>query len=97
MGLCLKLATSKETNNIKNILIHYLLLKPLHCLILVNAMLAANATALPLTFRYVKSRTSQNDVEIHAINSNAGVIFNSKINVFLDAKAKISILGKVVP
>ena len=69
--------------------IPYLLLEPLHGFFLRDQMLVANTASFPFSFSNVETRTSQYHIEIHAINPNAGVIFDSKINMFLDSKAKV--------
>lgn len=39
---------------------------------------------------HIKPRTSKNHVEIHSIDTNAWVILDAKINVFLNSKTKVS-------
>ena len=68
----------------------YLLLEPLHGFFLRDQMLKANTTSFPFSFSNVETRTSQHHVEIHTINPNAGVVFDSKIDVLLDSKAKVT-------
>ena len=36
-------------------------------------------------------RSTQNHVEIHAINTNGGVILDTQINVFLNTKPKVAV------
>jgi hypothetical protein len=42
------------------------------------------------------TRTSQHNIKVQAVNADGGVVFDSKINVFLDTKSKISCVTKVV-
>ena len=74
----------------------YLLLEPLHSFLLCYKVFKPNSTLLPFSFRDVESRASQDNVEIHTINTNTGVVFDSKINVFLDTKAKVTSAGEVI-
>lgn len=74
----------------------YLLLEPLHWLLLCYKVLEAHSALLPFSLGNVESRTPQHDVEIHTINPNAGVIFDSKINVFLDSKTKVACAREVI-
>lgn len=69
--------------------IPHLLLEPLHGFFLCDQMLKADTASFPFSFSNVETRTSQHHIEIHAINSNAGVVFDSKINMLLDSKAKV--------
>lgn len=39
---------------------------------------------------HIKPWTSENHVEIHSIDTNARVILDAKINVFLNSKTKVS-------
>ena len=39
---------------------------------------------------HIKPWTSENHVEIHSIDTNAWVILDAKINVFLNSKTKVS-------
>ena len=39
---------------------------------------------------HIKPRTSKYHVEIHSIDTNAWVILDAKINVFLNSKTKVS-------
>lgn len=40
--------------------------------------------------------SAKNNIEIHAIDANTGVVFDSKINVFLDAEAEVAGVAEVV-
>jgi hypothetical protein len=40
--------------------------------------------------------STQYNIEIKAIDSNTGVIFDTQVNVFLDAKSKVACVRKIV-
>ena len=42
------------------------------------------------------TRTAQHNIEVQAVNADGGVVFDSKINVFLDTKSKIPCVAEVV-
>lgn len=67
----------------------YLLLEPLHWFLLSDQMFKANTALFPFSFSNIETRPSQHHIEIHTINPNAGVVFDSKINVLLDSKTKV--------
>lgn len=67
----------------------YLLLEPLHWFLLRDQMLKADTALFPFSFSNIETRPSQHHIEIHTINPNAGVVFDSKINVLLDSKTKV--------
>ena len=74
----------------------YLLLEPLHGFFLRDQMLKANTASFPFPFSNVETRTSQHHIEIHTINANARIVFDSKINMLLDSKAKVPSAREVV-
>ena len=59
-------------------------------------MRAANATAFASAIPHVVSRSFQHDVEIHSIDTDAGIVLDAQIDVLLDAEAEISGIGKAV-
>ncbi len=41
--------------------------------------------------------TAKNNVEVHAVDTNAGVILDAQVNVFLDTKPKVAGVTEVIP
>ena len=74
----------------------YLLLEPFHCLVFRHSVWKSNSSPLPFAISHVISRPSQNNVEIHAVDSNARIILYSQIDMFLDSKPEISSVRKCI-
>ena len=53
-------------------------------------MLEADAALLPLFVAHIVSRSSKHYVEVHSVDADAGVVFDAKIDVFLDAESKVA-------
>ena len=53
-------------------------------------MRGTHMSLCPFSLCHIESRTSKDNIEIHAINTNCWVILYSKINVLLDSKSKVT-------
>ena len=42
------------------------------------------------------TRSSEDNVEVQAINANGGVVFDTKINVFLNTETEVASVGEVI-
>lgn len=72
-----------------------LLLEPFHGFLLGDPVAETNAALLPAFVADTVTRSAQDYIEVHAIDSNAWIIFDTKINVFLDPKSKVASVRKV--
>ena len=45
---------------------------------------------------HVHAGAAENDVEVHAVNTDGGVVLDAQIDVLLDAEAKVAIHGEVL-
>ena len=70
-------------------------LEPLHGVVLVEPVGEADAAGLPLPVSNVHTGTPQNNVEIHTVNTDGGVVFDTQIDVFLDTETEIAVHGEV--
>ena len=70
-------------------------LEPLHGVVLVEPVGEADAAGLAFPVSNVHTGTSQNNVEIHTINTDGGVVFDTQIDVFLDTETEVAVLGEV--
>ncbi len=68
---------------------NYLLLKPFLCIFLDKAMTGTYSAFASSSSGNSGSWPAENNIEIHSVDSNAGVIFNTKIDVLLNSKAKV--------
>ena len=73
----------------------YFLLEPLHGLLLVDTVGVADTSLSAPLVSHAEPRSPQDNVEVHAVDSDAGVVLDSQIDVFLDAKAKVAGVGEV--
>ena len=72
-------------------------LKPFHSIILMKLMWSSNAASFSFPVSYVHSGATKNNIKVHTINTNRGIVFNTQIDMFLDTKSKIAILTEVIP
>merc|ERR1719347_355844 len=71
-------------------------LEPLHGILLGESVLESNTSSLATSVADIHSWSSHDHVEVHTIDADAWVILDAKINVFLDTKTKVSVLGEVL-
>merc|ERR1719244_1455715 len=71
-------------------------LEPLHGVLLGESVLESNMSGLATSVTDIHARSTHDHVKVHSIDSNAWVILDAKINVFLDTEAKVSVLGEVL-
>ena len=68
----------------------YLLLEPFHGLVLGYLVRSADMSFSSFSLGYIESWTTKHHIEIHAVNTNSRVILDTKINMFLNSKAKVT-------
>ena len=71
------------------------LFEPRHRVLLVHSVLGADACLLLLPPRYPCAWPAHDDVEVHAKDTDGGVVAGTEIDVLLDAEAKVAGLGEV--
>merc|ERR1712180_465029 len=72
-----------------------LLLKPFHGISLSNSVLEPNSRLLSTTVGDVVTRTSKHNIEIHSIDTNAGIVLYPEINMLSNSESKIPCFGKI--
>ena len=72
------------------------LLEPAHRVLLLDTVLEAHPRLLLLPPRYTRTRTAHDDVEVHAEDTDRGVVPRPKIDVLLDAEPEVARLGEVL-
>merc|ERR1711946_87954 len=72
------------------------LLEPFHGILALQSVLESNNTCLATALSYTESRSSEDNVEVQAINANGGVVFDTKINVFLNTETEVASVGEVI-
>lgn len=70
-------------------------LEPFHGIILGHLMLYSDSRMATSSLSYTISWALQDNVEIHSINASGRIIFNTQVNMFVDAKSKISGVGEI--
>ena len=73
-----------------------LLLEPLHGVVLDELVLDADAAGLPAAVAHVHALAAEHDVEVHAVDTDGGVVLDAEIDVFGDSEAEVAVLGEVV-
>jgi hypothetical protein len=71
-------------------------LEPLHSVLLGEPVQEAHVTGLPPPVGYVHLRPAQRQVEVHAVDTDAGVVLETQVEVLLFAKTKVSVGGEVL-
>merc|ERR1719290_7389 len=73
-----------------------LLLEPLLGVGLGQPVGEANVASLLPPVQNVHAGSTQDNVEVHAVDADAGIVLDAQIDVLLDAKAKVAVVGKVL-
>ena len=72
------------------------LLEPSHGVLLLHPVLRANTGLLLLPPCYPRSWPAHDDVEVHAEDTNAGIVPGTQVDVLLDTETKVSGLREVL-
>lgn len=72
------------------------LLEPCHRVLLLHPMCRPNTSLLLLPPRHPCTRSAHHDIEVHAENTDTGVVTGTKVDVLLDTEAKVAGLGEVL-
>ena len=59
-------------------------------------MFVSDSALSSLPVSHTVAGTSQDDVEVHPVNPDAGVILDAEVNVLLDAKPKVALIREVL-
>jgi hypothetical protein len=71
------------------------LLEPRHRVLLLHLVLEAHACLLLLAACDAETRATHDDVEVHAEDTDVGVVTRTKVDVLLDAEPEVAGLGEV--
>ena len=66
-------------------------LEPLHGIVLDESVGESNSSCLLASVTDIEAWSSQDDVEVHTVDTDAWVILDTKINVLLHSKTKVSV------
>ena len=72
------------------------LLEPSHRILLLDTMLWTNTSPLLLPLRHTSPWSTHHNIEIHTKDTNGRIISCTKIDMFLNSKAKVSGFWKVL-
>merc|ERR1719508_519924 len=72
-------------------------LEPLHCVLLDEAVRTTHAVLAAPPLSNVLAGAAKHHVEVHAIDSNAGVVLYSQIDMFQYSKPKVSSVREIFP
>merc|ERR1712045_188179 len=45
----------------------------------------------------VHASTAEDNVEVHAVDTNAGIVLDAQVDVLLDAEAEVAVVREVLP
>lgn len=65
-------------------------LKPINSLLLVNFLAGTSAVFHASATGNTESLTREHNIEVHSVDTGAGIVLHSEINVLLDSKTKVS-------
>lgn len=71
-------------------------LEPFHSVVLDKSVGESNATGLLLSVPDVHARSAKDNVKVHTVDTDGGIVLDAQIDVFLDAEAKVAILAEVL-
>ena len=71
-------------------------LEPFHSIVLGESVGETNAAGLALPVSDIHARAAEDNVEVHTIDTDMGIVLDSQIDVFLDTETKVSILREVL-
>ena len=86
---------AKIMRGLKSRFFSYFLLEPLLSIGFRQPMFESNSRLFPSPVCYVIPWSSQNNIKVHSINANVGVVFYAKINMFLYTKTKVACFGEI--
>ena len=75
----------------------YFLLEPLLRIGFRQPVFKSNSGLFPSSVCNVIPWSSKNNIKVHSINTNVGIIFYTKIDMFLNTKPKVTSLGEISP
>ena len=71
-------------------------LEPFHSIVLCESVGETNAAGLALPVSDIHARAAEDDVKVHTIDTDMGIVLDSQIDVFLDTETKVSIFREVL-
>ena len=71
-------------------------LEPLHRLLLHQAVRESNSSDLSAPVSDIHASPAQDDVEVHTVDTNGGIVLDAQVDVLLDAEAKVSVVREVL-
>jgi len=64
--------------------------EPLYRVLLLYSVVGANGALCSSSDRDSLSGSGHDDVEVHTVNTDGGVVFETEINVLIDTESKVS-------
>ena len=71
-------------------------LEPLHGVLLGEPVRKAHTASLATPVTDVHPSSAEDNVEVHPVDTNAGVVLDAQVDVLLDAEAKVSVVREVL-
>ena len=71
-------------------------LEPLHGLLLHKSVRESDSSDLSASVSHVHASPAQDDVEVHTVDADGGIVLDAQVDVFLDAEAEVAVVGEVL-
>ena len=59
-------------------------------------MRRADNADFPASVSDVHAGSAEDDVEVHAVDTDGGIVLDAQVDVLLDAKSEVSVVGEVL-
>ena len=70
--------------------------EPLDGLALCDTLLNTNSADSSLTSANSETSTFQDNEDVHTIDTNAGIVLNSEIDVFFNAETEVAVVSEIL-
>ena len=71
-------------------------LEPLHGLLLHQSVRESNGSDLSASVSDVHASPAQDDVEVHTVDADGGIVLDAQVNVFLDAETEVAVVREIL-
>ena len=71
-------------------------LEPLHGLVLDKSVGESDGSDLSASVSHVHASPAQDDVEVHTVDTDGGVVLDTQVDVLLDSESEVSVVGEVL-
>ena len=70
-------------------------LEPFHGIVLGESVGESQAAGLVLLVAHVHAGTAEDDIEVHTVNTDGGIVLDSQVDMLLDTEAEVTVQTEV--